>query len=739
MQRLLRYAAPAALAAALVVVFEVARTLALGDTRLGSAGQALGFALAVAGLLGLPLWLGGATLVIGADGVRGGWRWGRGDAPPPDPARVAAWVLFGLVALAVLVLGVQGATTKFVKLFRRPIYQGLGAGLVAAGIVVGLTALAGPIVGALARLLAKVRGRVPRWVDPTTARGAAAWTLAVLFGGAFLAPVLLKELHTVDLRPARLALLWGVSLVGFVAWTSRRPRGVALLITAAALAAVFGAGFGWSAASLGDSQRRLLALDRDTLLAGKVSRRLGRLGDGDGDGVPRLLAGGDCDDTDPAVRPGVYDPPGDGVDQNCTGADLVLAEDPIGAVQRDPPGERQRWHVVLVTIDAVRYDLSLQHMPELRKLAAESVEFTNAYAHSAATYWSIPALLASKMPSRLHMGRDQTPVAGEVLLTEVLRQAGYHTGLFANVTIFFVRGLRQGAMVANYDTSDFTVHGAKPGSAHMTDGLLKHVDAFQAGQLKGGDSMFLWGHYYDPHDPYFEVPEEPAVDSSDKARYEALLRYTDRHVGRLVQGLKDRGLWSKTVFVVTADHGDEFLDHGHRFHGSTLYEEMTHVPLIVHVPGVGHRSIDGPMGHIEFAPTLLDLLGIAVPGSYTGRSRADEVRTGEPAPDEPVFLEVFPDSNYAGHQVGVRLGDLKLIYRISENYFELYDLAADPKERDNVYDVHPEAPRLRALLLRYADHHLYHLARGLTGAKLPEGAPEKPAPRKRKPKRSKRK
>ena len=90
--------------------------------------------------------------------------------------------------------------------------------------------------------------------------------------------------------------------------------------------------------------------------------------------------------------------------------------------------------------------------------------------------------------------------------------------------------------------------------------------------------------------------------------------------------------------------------------------------------------------------------------------------------------------------MAMRRGDLKLIYRISSNYFELYDLAADPGERRNLYDVHPEAAELRVLLLAYTDHHLYHLAQGQTGARTPPGAPPRKAvEKKRKAKSKKRK
>ncbi len=740
MRLIARYIFAPALAAGVVVIFEVLRTLLVGATALGSFGQVAAFAWAVCGLLGFPLWLGGAAVVLAVDATRAGWRWGRAERPPLEPARRVAWALVGFVAAAVVVLVVQKATVVFVSSFRRKTYQGLAAGLTAVMVVGACLAVAGPAVGAVTRVVTWISARLPDRIDPRTLFGAAMWIAVFLLLGNLLATVVLPELHTVDLRPARLALFAGVVLVCVVWGVERLELRRSAAIASMPLVVAYFGGLAWSSAALGDSQSRLLALDRDTVLAGRVASRLGRIGDGDGDGVSSRFAGGDCDDADPKVRPGVYDPPGDGRDQNCTGADLDLKTDPIKAPKRPTPQAKRDWNVVLLTIDALRADVVDAHMPRLKALAAEAVDYRNAYAHGAATYWSIPALLLSKPPSRLEMGRDQTPVGREVMMTEALRDAGWHTALFANVTVFFVRGLRQGTQTANYDTSRFTVHGAKPGSEHMTDGLLRHVDAWREGKLKPKrDRFFVWGHYYDPHDPYFEVPDYPAEDGSDRARYEAIVRYTDAQIGRLVDGLRERGLWDRTLFVLTADHGDEFGDHGHRFHGRTLYEEMTHVPLVLHVPAIEPRVLEVPIGHMEVAPTLLELLGVRIPKRYLGRSRAHEVLTGTPAKVEPVYTEVFADSNYDGHQVAVRLGDLKLIYRIDANYYELYDLAADPAERVNVYDTHSDAPALRALLLEYTDHHLYHLGRGKTGAKVPEGAPKAKKPKKKRKKKPKRK
>jgi choline-sulfatase len=723
--RIAAFCLPPAGAALLVVALEVARSALFGAVEWGGVGPGLVFALCVAGVLGLPLFALGVTLRSVVAGTRQGWRWGFAGTPPVDRTYRAAWVVFGAACLAAAVLAVQVSVVQFSAVMRKPVYQGLAAGLVGVSVQLVLLALAGPMVGGLARGLSALRRVLPAPLDPTALRGAATvGGVFVLLAGATL-PLVMPELHTIDRRPLWLALAFAFGLVGMTfgapTLATRWPR--AVILTAALGLALPGVGLGVAFGWAGARQSRLLGLDRDTLLTGVILKRLRTLTDADGDGVSARFGGGDCDDTDAAVRPGGYDVPDNRRDENCNGADLSLRADPLKAPVRTPPsGPSQPWHVVFLTIDTVRDDLARQYMPNLMALAAESMDFRRAYAHGAATYWSIPALMAGTMQSRLEFGPDQTPVEKEVLLAEVLRDAGWQTALYANVTIFFVRGLKQGTEYQNYETSDFTKHGEFPGAEHLTRGLLAYVDRHQQDtRPTRKDRFFLWGHYYDPHDPYGEVPGHPAADDSDRARYIANLSYTDEHVGALIAGLKARGVWERTVLVVTSDHGDEFGEHGHRFHGGTLYEEMIRVPLLIRVPGLPGRVSDVPIAHVDVAPTLLELLGVAVPSRYVGRSRADEMRTGQPPAPYPVYAEVLPDSNYDRHQIAVILGQHKLIQRFGEGYGELYDLASDPAERENRIDDDPVMATLGPMAATYADHHLHWVAQGKTGARIPPG------------------
>lgn len=711
----------AALAAGAVVIADALHLLSVGGA--GAAGAAI---LVLAGQVGLPLLVVGGFVGLGLELLRRGAT--DAESATSDPPRRAARAVFGALVMAALVLAVQAAVVHFSATMRKPIYQGLAAGLVGAATLLVSLGVQRPSVAVLRLVFVGLERVMPprsRSWSPASPRGAWLIALVGVCVGAWALPRVRPEFATIDLRPAYMLALWGFVSVGLAL---RRPGSVERAV-AAAFAVVAGAGCIYGAAALpGDSAARL-ALSRDTIVGARALGLWARLGDADADGVAGRWVGGDCDDANARISPSAFDVPRNGTDENCSGADLVPSEDPYlrpprppGAPSGAPPAPR-RVNVVLLTIDALRADAARRWMPNLMAFAEGGARFDAAYAHGAATYWSVPALVASTLPSRLEMAPDQTPAEKEVLLAEVLRDKGWHTALFANVTVFFVRGLKQGCVVTNYETSDFTKHGDTPGAEHLTNGVLKFVDQWRAKPTK--DRFFVWAHYYDPHDPYGEIPSHPAEVDSDEGRYAASVRYVDDHLGRLFEGLRSRGLEGETVVIVTADHGDEFGDHGHRFHGSTLYEEMVNVPLVIRGPGVAPAVVDVPVGHIDVAPTLLDLVGVPAPDRWMGRSLAGALRSGTAPAPSPVAFEILPDTNYGVHRVGARVGHVKALFSLDTGLGELYDLASDPGERDNLWDEAAASSALepgRSFLLRYIDHHAFALGQGKTGATLaPEG------------------
>jgi arylsulfatase A-like enzyme len=174
------------------------------------------------------------------------------------------------------------------------------------------------------------------------------------------------------------------------------------------------------------------------------------------------------------------------------------------------------------------------------------------------------------------------------------------------------------------------------------------------------------------------------------ALYDRGIAYTDDWIGKLIAGLKERGLYDRTMVVITADHGDEFLDHGHLEHGTTYYEEMMHVPLIVRVPGEGRgRRIEEQVGLVDLMPTMLDVLGVPHDLELQGLSLRPLLDGGS-VPERPMFAEA---SMVPTLETALRTNDTKYIRYARGRGQELYDLKADPKEQTNLCPANPERCR----------------------------------------------
>ncbi len=657
---------------------------------------------------------------------------------------------FLLLALLSVILGTQLSVEWASKQFRQVTYRGLFAGLIAA-LIACLNLVFMPI---LARLMMTASSRLSKILNlkqdvhdqklNSKKVNAKQIKLALfLFTGLLVyyaeqvVILFLPKLETVDLRSVSIllsALWWTVAVVELFkdcfqkhlqnpSFKYFKPHFAVLGFMLISM------GLGLNTTSQ-LSPEQFLRIDRDSALSSIMIKQFQKLSDTDQDGMSAKWGGGDCNDQNPKQRPGIIDQRQK--DVNCNGLTRMSRQPFMPQVKAQSTNSTKKQlekpaaiaspqNVILLTIDALRYDAFREQMPLTQEFAKKSVDFTKAYSAGAATYWSIPALLGSRPPSFFQMGRDQTPVNSERLLTEVLRDSAFHTALFANVTIFFVRGLSQGAYTKNYDTSRYTVHGAKPGAAHLTNGLIKHIDRWQAQKLKPQrDRFFVWGHYYDPHDPYFEVPTHPAQNQSSQERYKAIVRSVDQELGRLFKALEKRDLLKNTMIILTADHGDEFYDHNHRFHGKTLYDEMVKVPLLIYSPNYEPQKVDQVISHLDVAPTVLGHLGLAAEKRFMGFNHDQALRAKLPLSKDEAFFEVLPDQNYAKHMVGLRLGDEKLIYSLHQGAIEHYDLLTDPLERLNLFSDQRtyKNKEIYTKLMRYTEAQLYILSQGKAGVNL---------------------
>lgn len=259
----------------------------------------------------------------------------------------------------------------------------------------------------------------------------------------------------------------------------------------------------------------------------------------------------------------------------------------------------------------------------------------------------------------------------------------------------------------------------------------------------GEQPFLLWLHLMDPHHPYYPPEGSLAALSSPitarRARflnsfwnrwdigpqrfkryhdeivslYDAGVYWVDKQLARLVGILQQSRRWDETIFVVTADHGEAFLEHGDRYHSPTsLPEYLIRVPLLLRAPGLAaRRFLQGPFSLIHLAPTLLDAAGVAPPNSFQGRSGWKQISAGDWR-GEPAITEcidgccnpIRPDDRMRPRLMAVRDQELKLVINFRGKQDCLYDLKNDPGE------CSPLPPNIRirdrARLFQMAQRHL---------------------------------
>jgi arylsulfatase A-like enzyme/HEAT repeat protein len=348
--------------------------------------------------------------------------------------------------------------------------------------------------------------------------------------------------------------------------------------------------------------------------------------------------------------------------------------------------------VVLITIDALRadhvgaYGYARATTPNIDALARRGARFERAYAQAPHTSYSVASMLTGKYYptlARLAPGDPHDPIA------LLLRQYGWKTSAFYPPAVFFVDGDKLKA----YQENNFQFEYVKVGDFTDANGRLSQIAEFFAKERPR--KTFLWVHLFEPHEPY-EKREGFDFGNKDMDRYDSEIAYADAAVGRLLAYLQKNR--PGAIVIVTADHGEEFDEHGGRYHGGTLYEEQIRVPLVIAVPGVEPRVLSGPVELIDLAPTILGLLDIPVPVRMRGTDLGPWLAS-PPAPASR-FLPAFAELE---EQRMVVLGTEKLVCKMNFGYCEYFDLAADPHEKRNLAEAHPDRV---AVLQRRLDHWL---------------------------------
>ncbi len=596
-----------------------------------------------------------------------------------------------------------------------------------------LVAVALALLPPLRRLLAAGAGERPRLIDPVTTGAVALVLVAVGLawgihvgdaGGEGEGPLaifgVLKR-PELDLRPV--IDLGAIAMAAYLAPIALAPRApLRRALAAVAVVALSLAVTAREAHAMNEAPELALALSRSAPL-GKVGLLLVRRAtDRDRDGASGLFAGGDCDDRDPTRSPNRVDVPGNGVDEDCTGDDLVLA-DPAEVKPASSRWPTRRFdpvdNLVLITVDTLRLDEGFMGYPEpvtpnLDRLAQQCVVFDRAYAMASYTGKSIGPLLIGKYPSETQRdgGHFNAYFKSNVFVTERFEQAGVHTMGAASHWYFAPwSGLSQG--MDEWDLSARPAGGQGDNDTSVTSEQLSDA-AIRLLSNPGNTSkrFFLWLHYFDPHEQYMPhpgapdfAPERASYTQRQRAAYDAEVWFTDKHVGRVLDYVDAQPWGAKTAIVVTSDHGEAFGEHSMNWHGFELWEPLVQVPLLVCSPGARPHHVPVKRSHIDLVPTLLDLMGLPLPGpkELSGQSLMPDLlaKPGEAYEERDVYIDM-PDGPYTHmrHALisGPTPGD-KLIH-FGGNQYELFDLEADPGEKQ---DLASDRARLGPMLKRYAE------------------------------------
>ena len=303
---------------------------------------------------------------------------------------------------------------------------------------------------------------------------------------------------------------------------------------------------------------------------------------------------------------------------------------------------------------------------------------------SSYTAQSIGAFLGGRYPSELQ--RSGYFFAAypeeELLFPELLQKSGVRT-MSAGAHFYFSKekaGFHQGFDV--YDMveglkKDNTTDQNVTSPAH-TALILKHLG--EAANTKG--RFFAFYHLLDPHDVYVQHPEGKDFGKSAPKLYDGELYFTDMHVKKILDFVDAQPWGKRTAVVISSDHGEAFGEHRMYKHGFELWNVLTHVPLMIRVPGLAPRTIDEPRSGIDVTPTVLELLGTKPDASFPGKSLVPEL-LGAPAEPRDVITDLARTSDNDRKRT-LRRGKWKLIEHGNADAFQLFDLESDPEEKTDL-------------------------------------------------------
>lgn len=414
--------------------------------------------------------------------------------------------------------------------------------------------------------------------------------------------------------------------------------------------------------------------------------------------------------------------------------------------------ENQGLNLILISLDTLRHDrlgcygYEQPVSPTMDLFAKEGFQFMNFYAQAPYTLPSHASLFSSLYPTvhGMHDFRGRM-TEGITLLAERLAEHGlatasFNNGGFVSHEFGFHRGFD---LYCEVDPiGHWYLMGRSPDNPNrLADGSPGSLDkALTWLREVKGKRFFLFLHTFMIHDylppkdlaMHFnencpsrlrpaekncrlinhEYVKEHGISRDDLAHfvnmYDATVKAADNMVGKVLSQLEELGLLDTTIVVITSDHGEEFMEHGSVQHGKSVYDEVIHVPLLMHVPGMeGGKKVDTFINQVDVMPTLLEIMGIPPVKGMQGHSFLPLMK-GREGKDRIIFGEVQLPKRTFRHCIIVdgwkyvegRI-DSSLVFP-ALNPVEFFELKTDHREQHNLLNEYPDkADQYKAMMDRF--------------------------------------
>jgi arylsulfatase A-like enzyme len=368
-------------------------------------------------------------------------------------------------------------------------------------------------------------------------------------------------------------------------------------------------------------------------------------------------------------------------------------------------------NVILISLDTLRadrlgiYGYARGTSPNIDDIFGRGgIVVERTYSQATNTLRGHAAMLTGLNPAisvAVGSGKHRTgkSTRGMPTLADHLRRAGYRTAAFTEGGyVSAAYGFAQGF--------DVFVETKNP---NVASGEVAETFANAAAWARShaADPMFLFVHTYEVHNPYepprsyrerFAAPASAKAVEIDSALYDAEIAYTDVELASLLDALREARVLENAVVIVTADHGEEFGEHGGRYHGAHLHDEVLHVPLLILASGMLPDGVrrNGPAGLVDLLPSVLDLAALPVPDYLSGISLVNHWRNGTPLPERNIASEAFTplahtvtglDDTWQSPALALTRFPLRVVRLTTTSgpRYEAYDLARDPAELTDTY------------------------------------------------------